>query len=200
MCHAARVAGRRCWASVLARAHQSLIWTRQRQCYQLRSGLREDYRGALDAFSKLASSDALAVLAAAPTPGARSAPVEIQDRLSAANRQTPAPHRRTRHRDPQRPARSSTPGPADGHRRDGRNDHRARRGHPRADLQIDALEADLEDRFDQHPASRAGPLGCLAHYGRGMSRRIYWSPAGCHPSRISSRRKRSIDPKARRAR
>lgn len=53
---------------VLARAHQSLIWTRQRQANQLRSTLREYYPGALDAFGELASPDALAVLAVAPTP------------------------------------------------------------------------------------------------------------------------------------
>ena len=53
---------------VLARAHQSLIWTRQRQTNQLRSTLREFYPGALDAFDELASSDALAVLAIAPAP------------------------------------------------------------------------------------------------------------------------------------
>ena len=35
---------------VLARAHQSLIWTRQRQANQLRSTLREFYPAALDAF------------------------------------------------------------------------------------------------------------------------------------------------------
>ncbi|MCJ7439139.1 MAG: IS110 family transposase, partial [Acidimicrobiia bacterium] len=53
---------------VLARAHQSLIWTRQRQTSQLRSSLREYYPGALDAFDDLAGGDALAVLALAPTP------------------------------------------------------------------------------------------------------------------------------------
>ena len=53
---------------VLARAHQSLIWSRQRQLNQLRSTLREFYPGALAAFPELGSSDALAVLAMAPTP------------------------------------------------------------------------------------------------------------------------------------
>jgi hypothetical protein len=53
---------------VLARAHQSLIWTRQRQINQLRSTLREFYPGALDAFPELGHTDALAVLATAPTP------------------------------------------------------------------------------------------------------------------------------------
>jgi hypothetical protein len=53
---------------VLARAHQSLIWTRQRQLNQLRSTLREFYPGAIAAFDPLGSSDAMAVLAIAPTP------------------------------------------------------------------------------------------------------------------------------------
>lgn len=55
---------------VLARTHQNLIWTRQRQTNALRSTLREFYPAALDAFGDdLASRDALAVLAKAPTPG-----------------------------------------------------------------------------------------------------------------------------------
>ncbi len=53
---------------ILARAHQSLIWTRQRQTNQLRSTLREFYPGALSCFDELHGSDALAVLAVAPTP------------------------------------------------------------------------------------------------------------------------------------
>jgi hypothetical protein len=53
---------------VLARSHQSLVWTRQRQVNQLRSLLREFYPGALAAFAgDLGGRDALAVLAAAPT-------------------------------------------------------------------------------------------------------------------------------------
>lgn len=54
---------------VLARAHQSLIWSRQRQLNQLRNALREFYPAALEAFgTDLASTDALAVLEVAPTP------------------------------------------------------------------------------------------------------------------------------------
>jgi transposase len=52
----------------LARAHQNLIWTRQRQAGQLRSTLREFYPGALAAFDEIAGRDALAVLELAPTP------------------------------------------------------------------------------------------------------------------------------------
>jgi len=57
---------------VLARVHQSLIWSRQRQTNTLRSTLREFYPAALAAFAQddagLAGRDALAVLAIAPTP------------------------------------------------------------------------------------------------------------------------------------
>jgi transposase len=53
---------------VLARAHQSMIWSRQRQSNTLRSTLREFYPAALAAFDDLAGGDALAVLAVAPTP------------------------------------------------------------------------------------------------------------------------------------
>ncbi len=52
----------------LARAHQSMIWTRQRQTNQLRSTLREFYPGALSCFDDLDGTDAVAVLAVAPTP------------------------------------------------------------------------------------------------------------------------------------
>jgi len=53
---------------VLARAHQSLIWNRQRQTNQLRSTLREFYPGALTCFDDLDGRDCLAVLGVAPTP------------------------------------------------------------------------------------------------------------------------------------
>ena len=54
---------------VLARAHQSAIWSRQRQLNSLRSALREFYPAALEAFgTDLAAPDAVAVLAVAPTP------------------------------------------------------------------------------------------------------------------------------------
>jgi transposase len=53
---------------LLARAHQSMIWARQRQVNQLRSTLREFHPAALAAFDDLAAPDALAVLAIASTP------------------------------------------------------------------------------------------------------------------------------------
>ncbi len=54
---------------LLARAHQTAIWSRQRQLNALRSALREYYPAALDAFgTALDTTDALAVLSLAPTP------------------------------------------------------------------------------------------------------------------------------------
>jgi transposase len=54
---------------VLARAHQSLIWSRQRHVNALRSALRDFYPGALSALgTQLAEPEALAVLTLAPTP------------------------------------------------------------------------------------------------------------------------------------
>lgn len=56
---------------VAARAHQSMIWMRQRAANTLRSLLRECYPAALVAFADdLAGRDALAVLSAAPRPSA----------------------------------------------------------------------------------------------------------------------------------
>jgi hypothetical protein len=53
---------------VLARAHQSMVWSRGRQSNTLRSTLREFYPAALVAFDDLTSSDTLEVLRIAPTP------------------------------------------------------------------------------------------------------------------------------------
>ncbi len=53
---------------VLARAHQSMTWSRARQTNLLRSTLREFYPAALVAFDNLASADTLEVLRVAPTP------------------------------------------------------------------------------------------------------------------------------------
>jgi len=53
---------------VLARTHQSLIWTRTRHTNALRNALREYYPAALVAFDDLAHGDALGVPDRAPTP------------------------------------------------------------------------------------------------------------------------------------
>ena len=59
---------------VLARAHQSAIWSRQRETSALRSALKDYYPGALAAFgTDLYEGDAVEVLAVAPTPALGSA-------------------------------------------------------------------------------------------------------------------------------
>src|SRR3984885_5525127 len=57
----------------LARAHQSMIWSRRAQANQMRSALREFYPAALAAFDDLTSSDTVQVLRVAPTPAAGAA-------------------------------------------------------------------------------------------------------------------------------
>jgi len=73
---------------VLARAHQSLIWTRNRHTNALRNALREYYPAALEAFEDLAHGDALGVLHRAPTPtlGAHLDLAAIQSALKRGGR------------------------------------------------------------------------------------------------------------------
>ena len=75
---------------VATRAHQNLIWMRQRSTNTLRSLLREFYPAALEVFGEdLASRDALAVLAAAPDParGEKLTPTRVEALLRTAGRQ-----------------------------------------------------------------------------------------------------------------
>jgi hypothetical protein len=75
---------------VAARAHQTMIWSRVRQVNSLRSMLREYYPAALAAFGvDLAGREALAVLAAAPTPdqGRRLSQARLESLLRKAGRQ-----------------------------------------------------------------------------------------------------------------
>ena len=75
---------------VLARTHQSLIWSRQRQTNTLRAMLREFYPAALAAFGEeLDGRDALAILAIAPSPedGRRLSQSKIAAALRRAGRQ-----------------------------------------------------------------------------------------------------------------
>jgi len=74
---------------VLARAHQSLIWARQRHVNALRSALREFYPSALAALgAQLAEPEALAVLELAPAPeqGRRLTRAAVRRALVAAGR------------------------------------------------------------------------------------------------------------------
>ena len=74
---------------VLARAHQTMVWSRGRQVNLLRSTLREFYPAALVAFGDLTSTDALEVLRIAPTPslGAGLSVSKVSTALRRAGRQ-----------------------------------------------------------------------------------------------------------------
>jgi hypothetical protein len=73
---------------VLARAHQRLIWERNRNMLRLRSTLREYFPAALAAFPDLAGPDTLELLARAPEPqaAARLSKAQITAALKRARR------------------------------------------------------------------------------------------------------------------
>jgi len=76
--------------SVLARAHQDMVWARTQDANRLRSLLREFFPAALSAFPDLTTKTALTVLAAAPTPTAAAglSRANLTDLLHAAGRGT----------------------------------------------------------------------------------------------------------------
>jgi hypothetical protein len=136
---------------VLARAHQSMIWTRQRQTNQLRSVLREFHPSALAAFSDLASPETLAVLAIGSTPAAARglSHTGIASALRRGGRQRGVDQRATQIQTTLRAEALEAPEPiAD-----------AMGASARALVavigelvtQITRLEAELADRFNQHP-------------------------------------------------
>jgi hypothetical protein len=137
---------------VLARAHQSLIWARQRQINQLRSTLREFYPQALEAFSgELGERDALAVLARAPSPaeGRLLSLSALRSTLRQAGRQRNLDHKAQQIQAALRSAQlQATPAIT-----------RAFAASVRASVavsleltrQIDELERELADAFMHHP-------------------------------------------------
>jgi Transposase/Transposase IS116/IS110/IS902 family len=137
---------------VTARAHQSLVWTRQRQINQLRSSLREYYPAALAAFgTDLAHPDAIAILAKAPTPelGRRLSTGQIAAALRRAGRRRNTDARAAAIRDALRaPQLATPPGIADAYG----DTTRALIGVIAAlSTQIDGLQTALAERFEQHP-------------------------------------------------
>ena len=139
---------------VLARAHQSLIWTRQRQLNQLRSTLREFYPGALAAFDSLGSGDALAVLAIAPTPilGRGMSRSKIAAALRRGGRQRRIEERAIEIQTALRADQLQAPTVV----ADAMGSTVTALVAVAAELttQIDRLEADLADHFDQHPDAK----------------------------------------------
>ena len=76
---------------LVARAHQTLIWDRQRHVLRLRVALREFFPAALDAFEDLTAPDTLELLGAAPDPvrAARLSRARIRGALTRARRRNP---------------------------------------------------------------------------------------------------------------
>ena len=139
---------------VLARAHQSLIWTRQRQLNQLRSTLREFYPAALDAFDELAHSDALAVLAVAPTPslGRQLSRSKIAAALRRGGRQRRIDERAGQIQSALRTTQLAAPDLVT----EAMGSTVAALVAVAVELsaQIGRLEVELADRFEQHPAAK----------------------------------------------
>jgi hypothetical protein len=139
---------------VLARAHQGLVWSRQRQLNQLRSTLREFYPAALAAFEELGSADALAILAIAPTPtlGRRLSQSKIAAALRQAGRQRRVEERAVEIQQLLRAPQLEAPTIiADAM---GTSAKALVAVIVELTTQIANLEAELADRFEQHPDAK----------------------------------------------
>ena len=139
---------------VLARAHQGMVWSRQRQLNQLRSTLREFYPAALAAFDELGSADALAVLAIAPTPtlGRRLSQSKIAAALRRAGRQRRVEERAIEIQAVLRAPQLEAPTViADAM---GTSAKALVAVIVELTTQISHLEAELADRFEQHPDAK----------------------------------------------
>jgi hypothetical protein len=191
---------------VLARGHQNLIWSRNRQTNALRSALREYYPAALIAFDDLASNDCVAVLSKAPTPaaGSRLSIGQIIAALKRGGRQRLLERRAHEIQDALRAEQLQAPGPV--------VDAFAATTAAAIGIigelnrQITKLEQSLADHFEQHPDAdiyRSLPglgvvLGARAlgefgddpnRYADGKSRKNY---AGTSPRTIASGKKRAV--------
>ncbi len=136
---------------VLARAHQNLIWVRNRHTNRLRNALRDYYPAALEAFVDLADRDTLAVLAKAPSPteGAKLSVSQIRTALKRGGRQrnldTRAETIQTALRTGQLRA------PADVVKAFAATTRAAVGIIGELNRQISALETELSDHFEEHP-------------------------------------------------
>ncbi len=139
----------------LARAHQSLIWTRQRQLNQLRSTLRDYYPSALEVFgTELAHPDALEVLAMAPTPelGRRASTAKVRSALKRGGRQRHLEERAAQIRAALRsPQLQAPPLLADAM---GTTTAALVAVLRELNVQIATVEAKLAERFEQHPDAK----------------------------------------------
>ena len=191
---------------VLARAHQNLIWSRNRNTNALRSALREYYPGALEAFDSLADRDALAILGRAPTPAqaAQLSLSKIRSALKAAGRQRNLDARALEIQTTLRAEQLAAPAAVTAAY--GATTRAAVAVIAELNRQIGELEAELATHFDAHPDAdiyRSLPgLGVILgarvlgefgddpnRYTTAKSRKNY---AGTSPLTIASGKKRAV--------
>jgi transposase len=191
---------------IVARSHQTLVWTRTRHTNMLRSSLREYYPAILEAFDDLGERDCLAVLAKAPAPaeGAGLSLKQLQSVLSRAGRQRNIERRASEIQTVLRATQLHQPDlVADAFAAT----TRAMVGIiSEINRQLDLLETALSDRFNQHPDAaiyRSLPgfgvvLGARVlgefgddpnRYADSKSRRNY---AGTSPRTIASGKKKAV--------
>lgn len=140
---------------ILARAHQSMIWTRGRQANTLRSTLREFYPGALRTLGEdLDSSEALEVLVAAPTPalGRGLSRSKIASALRRGGRQRRIEERAIEVQEALRAEELEAPPLIS--EAFGSSVAASARVLKELNRQIDALEQEMAARFEQHPDSK----------------------------------------------
>jgi len=191
---------------VLARAHQSLIWSRTRHTNALRNALREYFPAALVAFDDLAHGDALGVLGRAPTPeqGARVDRPAIQSALKRVGRKRNIAARAREIQAALRSEQLAAPAPVA--TAFGATTRAAVGIIAELNRQIAELETALAEHFDQHPDAgiyRSLPglgvtLGARVlgefgddpnRYTDAKSRRNY---AGTSPLTVASGKKRAV--------
>jgi hypothetical protein len=136
---------------LLARAHQGLIWSRQRQLNALRSSLREFYPAALAAFDELGSAEALAILARASSPsqGQALSTSAIRATLRRAGRQRNLDARTAAIREALRSPQLAAPAPVVAAFATSVRAHVAVA--QELTRQIARLETELADTFTAHP-------------------------------------------------
>jgi len=140
---------------VLARAHQSLIWTMKSQVNTLRSTLREFYPNALAVLGdRLAEPEALEVLAIAPTPalGRQLSLSKIASALRRAGRQRRIEERAKEIQDALRKEELEAPALISG--AFGKSVTALVGVLKELNRQIASLEEELSAHFEQHPDSK----------------------------------------------
>jgi transposase len=172
---------------VLARAHQSLIWARNRHTNRLRNALREYYPAALEAFSDLADRDTIAVLGRVPTPdvGARLNITQIRAVLKRGGRQRNLDRRATEIYQALHSAQLTAPKAVAA--AFGATTRAAVGIISELNTQIAGLESELDASFEQHPDAKI--IRSLPGLGMILGARVL-GEFGDDPNRYSTAKSR----------